>query len=741
MARKRDPRPSERQRRERKQRVLVQRTPSIVRSIADAIVVKDQSLYFLSAPDGNVPLSDEHGYGLYYHDCRFLDGYELKLEGQHASVLASSASEGYQAVFQLSNPDLQGESARLIPKEDLGVQWLRLVSGADRALHDRLTLHNFGPEPYDFSFSLTFRASFEDIFEVRGLVPEQVGRLLDPVWQDGALCLGYAGADGLYRYVTIHFSPAPTRCEGTSAVFRLGLAPETQAEVQVTVALTEARAPVAPVPRPLVPPDFALIHGRLGEAAAAWYQHHANIRSDSLLLDRIMAQSLRDLHTLGSKLEHEAYLSAGVPWYTTLFGRDSLIASLEALAYNPDIAEQTLRLLARHQGRREDAWRDEQPGKILHELRVGELARLKEIPYDPYYGSIDSTPLFLILLGQHAAWTGDLSLFVALKPNVERALSWMADYGDPLGAGCLSYRCASAKGLANQGWKDSGLAIMNADGSPATPPIALVEVQGYVYLAKTLIADLFRRSGDAERAERLIAEAEALRRWFNRAFWDEAMGCYVLALQEGFRPAAVVASNAGQALWSGIADPEKAARVAKRLLAPDMYSGWGIRTLSTLERRFNPIGYHLGTVWPHDNALIAAGFKRYGLDQAAYRVFNGLFEAATHFQHYRVPELFAGYPSVPFAEPIRYPVACHPQAWAAAAIPYLLQTLLGLVPEAFERRLRIVRPVLPDFLQVLELHRLRVANARVDLRFERDRSGVSVRTLKLDGPLEILVQH
>ncbi|MBO9539958.1 amylo-alpha-1,6-glucosidase [bacterium] len=741
MARKRDPQPSERQRRERKQRVLAQRTPSVVRSIADAIVVKDQSVYFLSAPDGNVPLRQGHGFGLYYHDCRFLDGYELKLEGKPASVLASSASEGYQAVFQLSNPDLSGELRPLIPKEDLGIQWLRLASGADCALHDRLSVSNFGPLTHAFSLSLTFRANFEDVFEVRGLMPEVQGEILEPVWQDGALLLGYAGADGLYRYLTIHFAPAPSYYEGTTAVFRLSLAPEEMTEIQVSLLLSEAGAPRPLTPKPRVPPDFSRIHDRLGESAAAWYQQHANLRSDSLLLDRIMAQSLRDLHMLGSKLEHEGYLSAGVPWYTTLFGRDSLIASLEALAYNPDIAEQTLRLLAKHQGRRVDDWRDEQPGKILHELRVGELARLKEIPYDPYYGSIDSTPLFLILLGKHAAWTGSLALFEALRENVERALSWIADYGERIVEGWLAYQCASAKGLLNQGWKDSGLAIVNADGSVATPPIALVEVQGYVYLAKTLIADLFRRSGDPGRAARLIGEAEALRKRFNQAFWSEALGSYVLALQEGLKPAAVIASNAGQALWTGIADPEKAARVAQRLLAKDMYSGWGIRTLSSEERRFNPIGYHLGSVWPHDNALIAAGFKRYGLDQAAYRVFEGLFEAATHFEHYRMPELFTGYPSTPFGEPVRYPVACHPQAWAAGSIPFLVQTLLGLVPEAFERRLRIVRPRLPDFTEFIEIHRLRVGDSRLDLRFERAGERVRVRTLKHDGPLQIRVEH
>ena len=428
-----------------------------------------------------------------------------------------------------------------------------------------------------------------------------------------------------------------------------------------------------------------------------------------------------------------------MPWFVTLFGRDSIITALQTLAYDPEIAAQTLRLLAKYQSRQVDEWRDAQPGKILHELRTGEMARLGEIPHTPYYGTINATPLFLTLVGRHAAWTGDLTLFDELRDNIELALEWINKYGDLDGDGFIEYASASEKGLINQGWKDSGDAIVNADGSLGRPPIALVEAQGYAYQAKREIASLFRRAGDDGRAERLESEADELRRRFNQDFWLEDKGIYALALQACQEPVAVVSSNPGHALWSGIADEDKARRTMERLMADDVFNGWGMRTLSERERRYNPIGYHLGTVWPHDNSIIAAGFKRYGFDEAAMRVFTGIVQAAMHFGNYRLPELFAGFHQREFGVPARYPVACHPQAWAAGSVPYLVETALGLVPEAFEQRLRVVRPQLPDFVYWLEVRSLRVGSAHADLRFERAMNGaIAFRVMRIDGRLDVV---
>ncbi|MGH7928338.1 MAG: amylo-alpha-1,6-glucosidase, partial [Candidatus Binatia bacterium] len=344
-------------------------------------------------------------------------------------------------------------------------------------------------------------------------------------------------------------------------------------------------------------------------------------------------------------------------------------------------AEQTLRLLAKYQGKEQDSWRDEEPGKILHELRVGELANLNEIPHTPYYGTVDATLLFLILLGRHAEWAGDLALFSALDENIEEALRWIDRYGDANGDGYVEYYRKSQKGLANQGWKDSGDAIVNHDGSLAKPPISLVEVQGYLYLAKTSIAELFRRAGKADRADVLDNQARDLRLRFNKDFWLPEKNIYALALQNGGNPVSVVSSNAAHALWSGIADKEKARKIAERIMQDDMFSGWGVRTLATSELRYNPVGYHVGSVWPHDNSMIGTGLRRYGFDEPALRIFEGLVEAAMHLDH-SLPELFSGFSRADYGEPVRYPVACHPQAWAAVAIPYLLGNLLGLVPQA-----------------------------------------------------------
>jgi glycogen debranching enzyme len=725
---------------ERKQRVLTKQTPSVVRSIADAVVIKDDDPFFLTEPDGSVPLDEAHGFGLYYHDCRFLNGYELKIAGVKPAVLASTAARGNQAVFQLTNPDLRLDSGPLIRKEYLQIEWQRAIDGAHLALYDVISLENFELKPVTFPLSFTFRAAFEDVFAVRGLLPEKLGTARPPVWQEDTLSLIYDGADGLYRSLTVAFDPPPQATDATTAHFQISLEPRGRTQLLVTLLIAEASTLDQVQPQAQHRPDRQHVEAVLQRSADPRIGQETQVHSDSLLVHDVIERSLRDLGVLESTLEDQPFFAAGVPWFATLFGRDSLITALQTLAYMPQIAEHTVRLLAKYQGQQVDEWRDEQPGKILHELRVGELARLNEIPQGQYYGTIDATLLFLIVIGHHAAWTGDVRLFQELRSHVDRALAWIAAYGDLNNDGYVAYQSASDKGLINQGWKDSGDAIVNADGSLARPPIALVEVQGYVYLAKRSLADLFERSGEHDEAARLRREAEQLRARFNRDFWLEDKGFYALALQADHQPAAVVSSNPGQALWTGIVDPDKAQRTVEALMADDMFNGWGVRTLSTQERRYNPLGYHLGTVWPHDNAIIAAGFRRYGFDDAFQRIFMGIVQASLHFDTFRLPELFAGFARTDYGIPVRYPVACHPQAWAAGAVPYLLQTALGLVPDAFAQRLRIVRPILPEATQYLEFRGLKVGSARVDLRFERTAEGVSVSALHVEGALDVVVE-
>jgi len=708
-------------------------------SIAKAVVIKQGNLFFLSPPEGDVPLTKEHGFGLYYHDCRYLNGYELMVGDEHPEPLAARSSEGPRAVFQLTTPEFQTLDGRTVDRETIGLKWERVIDADSRVMHERLDIQNFGFEPVEFPLRMRFRAGFEDVFAIRGIVRKSEGKLWRPRWMDKRLVFSYSGGDGVLRSLAIHFDPLPTGVKGTGVEFHLKFSPSESKQLRIALAIDEVEQP------PRRPAKRAVAHS--GSSVELPDRHtlrdqrtkpETEFHSDSLLLNRVMRRSLMDLQMLKTSLGGDEFFAAGIPWFATLFGRDCLIASLQALAFWPETPANTLRLLARYQGTEVNAWRDEQPGKILHELRVGELARMNRIPHTPYYGTIDATPLFLVLLSRHAQWTGDLALFQELLPAVERALDWIDRYGDEAGDGYVSYSSNTKEGLLNQGWKDSGDAVMTSDGRLARPPIALVEVQGYVYLAKTSIAELFERAGESRQAARLRAEAEALRARFNREFWMEEEGCYALALESGRRPCRVISSNAGQALWSGIVDERNAGRVVKRLMQPDMFSGWGIRTLSLQERRYNPMGYHLGTVWPHDNSLIAAGFRRYGFDEEARRLFVGLLDAAIEFDDHRLPELFTGYARGEYGVPVRYPVACHPQAWAAGSVPYLVETSLGLTPKAFEKRLEVVRPCLPDFVRRAEIQRLRVGKGSVDLRFERNRDGVlETRVVHVAGDLSV----
>lgn len=724
----------------RKQQVMTHPRPTTASSVSDALVIKDDDVFFLTTPRGDVPLSEGHGFGLYYHDCRYLNGYELLIDGSPGDPLVATATAGYSSIFELANPEMT-VSGKHVPREQIGIKWTRMIDADAHALRDWFSIRNFGLEEVSVPVTLRFRAAFEDVYVIRGLVNDPLGKVRPPAWEGSTLKLVYDGRDHIRRTLTITFSRSPSAARGSEADFSIALGPQSTQELFVQLTLSEHPEDSPEQDhgkhRQLDAKSFNDAAALLERHTTRWIRRHTDVRSNSRMLDATISRSLRDLYILRTSLDRQEYFSAGVPWYVALFGRDSIITALETLAFDPEIAHQTLRLLARFQGKKVDHDRDEEPGKILHELRVGELAHLHEIPDTPYYGSADSTPLFLILLARYTDWTGDITLFDELRGPVEAALQWISQYGDGNHDGYIEYRGRSATGLINQGWKDSGDAIVNTDGSLATPPISLVEVQGYAYEARRGMASLFRATGEAARADQLEGEAQDLKSRFNRDFWLEDRKHYALALQDQGRPVAVLASNSGQALWAGIVDEDKARRTADLIMDDDLFSGWGVRTLSAAEKRFNPIGYHLGTVWPHDNAIIAAGLRRYGFDEAALRIFNGILGAAAHFKNYRLPEVFSGFRKDEYHTPVHYPSACHPQAWAAGSVPYLLTTILGLVPRAQHQRLYLVRPMLPSFLQYVELRNLRVGEALVHLRFERREGHVHVTTVDLRGRLEI----
>lgn len=723
-----------------RQRLLTQEEPSHAAGIADASVVKDAGLYFLCRHDGSVPLEEGHGLGLYFRDCRFLSGYELRIATIRPEPLAANDEDGFRSVFQLTNPTIEGVGRRIGPHR-IGIRWRHVLDAQNQALHDELTLENYDTESHVFPLDLAFDADFRDVFVIRGLVDKRPGKFRGPSWEAGELVFVYDGGDERVRELRIRFSEPPSRKSATGVSFDVTLQSHETRRLIVSFVVAESEQPAEPHVLG-VAKDLEAAEQAFERSIDEWMKGFARVRSTSLWVERAMDRSLRDLRSLRMSVEKHRFFAAGVPWFVTLFGRDSIICALQTLAYRPEIAAETLRLLAQFQGKRVEPWRDEEPGKILHELRVGELARMGEIPYTPYYGTVDATPLFLILLSEYVVWTGDVSLFHELRESVEAALTWMNAFGDHDGDGYLDYRAEAEDLLINQGWKDSGNAIVDSMARRAEAPVALVEVQGYAFWAKQRLAEILARIGETERAATLGREARELRERFNRDFWMKEKQFYALAIQGGERLVDAVASNPGQALWTGIVDHERARLVAERLMAEDMYSGWGIRTLSSHERAYNPVGYHLGTVWPHDNSLIAAGLRRHGFARQACQVFSDLLHAATYFPNNRLPEAFAGYSRREYGIPVRYPAACHPQAWASGAIPYLLQVLLGLEPNGFDKCLRIVRPALPDFVDKLEIQQLRVGPAEVDLLFERTQAGaLSVRVARLEGDLEVRIEE
>ena len=473
----------------------------------------------------------------------------------------------------------------------------------------------------------------------------------------------------------------------------------------------------------------------------AWLAERTVVETDDQLFNRVLRRSLLDIRMLHSRRDGDGYYAAGLPWYATLFGRDSLITATQLLAFDPDMAAQTLRVLAGLIGTRDDAGHDEDPGKVIHELREGEVARLGLSPLARYYGTVDATPLFLCLLCDATDWNGDLSLFRELKPQVEAMLGWMDGPGDRDGDGLLEYRQRAPTGLRNQGWKDSDEGVLDEHGVPLEPPITLVEPQAYAYRAKRRLARLFGLDGDPARADALLREAAGLRERLER-FWLPERDYYSMGWGGDARPSRALASNEGHLLWGLAVTPERAAAIRDSLMSDAMFSGWGIRTLAEGEAGYNPVGYHLGTVWPHDTAMIAFGLRKYGFDEDFDLIFEALLEAAANAEAYRLPELYAGFGRTEFETPVPYPVACQPQAWAAGAIPYLTAGALGLVPDALERRLRVRRPSLPRWLSRVEVRGLRIAGATVDLLFERTGAGgqVALVDAHIEGDVEVVLE-
>ena len=690
--------------------------------LTGSLRAKSSSLFAVSAPNGDIDKRVSNAHGIYFHDTRCLERWTLRLDGQPLSALLSSV-EGNRVVCELTNPDIQLRSGDVLDQHRIGVR-RELSLGAEAV--ETLEISNFGLRPLVVTLDLEFAASFENMFVIRGEKPGKRGRLHPPTWHGNALRFEYEGADGQRRTTSLRFSPPPTSHEDGLVSYRLDLRRNQRASLKITASFREVGSG-----------DLE----RTPQQASAEPLNSVTVVTDNALFDRTLQQSFDDLRMLVTQEHGDVYFAAGVPWFVALFGRDSLITSLQTLAFDPSIAANTLDLLAKYQGTREDDYRDEQPGKIMHELRLGEMPNLGEVPQTPYYGTVDATPLFVILMAEYVRWTGDVALWRRLRPSVERALEWIDTYGDSDGDALTDYQTRSSKGGRNQGWKDSANGIVNSDGSQAEPPIALVEVQGYVYRAKLDAAWLMRCDGDHHLAGELEKQALALQRRFRETFWMRERRFLALGLQKDGRLIRSINSNPGQALWSGIVSAAHARAVTSLLMGESMFSGWGIRTLAETEAAYNPIDYQVGAVWPHDNSLIAAGFKRYGRDLEALRVFGAMFDAAARFPDFRLPEVFAGFSRDLYPVPVQYPVACSPQAWAAGTLPYLLVSVLGLTADATRGVLEVNRPQLPEWLGQVTLSGLCIGDTRLSLSFRRTPEATLVALLDRRGAVDLRITY
>ena len=699
-----------------------------VQDIRDALVIRERDLFLLTDKTGEVSAGNINGYGLYFADTRYLSTFEFSLAEHKSMVLLSTAELGYSSEHVLTNYALTDLDGRKIPRTTIQVHRTRVV---EDALEETLRVDNYNNFPVHLDLQFRFAADFADIFVVRGFAPEQGGEAASPaIWNGESLRISYRGTDDHSRETTMRFAPKPWSVEITGATTQVTFRELVAAREHMVLSLVIAADGRVEEPRAVS--RFALV----AQEYETWKRDSTHIESDNSFFDTVLERSLSDVRMLWNHNSPGGYPAAGTPWYDTLFGRDTAIVGLQTLCFKPSVARACLVALSRWQGDKLDAWRDEEPGKILHELRVGEMTQSGALPFSPYFGSIDSTPLFLLLAGEYFQWTNDVELLSQIEHNLRAGLQWLSDYGDTNRDGLIDYEKRSSKGLVNQGWKDSWDALMHADGSPLAPPITLVEVQAYAYAALDKLAPVFTALGDVETARDLIRQAAVLQERFNRKMWTPD-GFYALALDGEGRQAASIASNAGHALWGGIATVEQASSVVKRMMEPDMFSGWGIRTLSADSPCFNPQGYHVGTVWPHDNSIIAMGFKRYGFEPELNRLTTALFDAAKAFPYYRLPELFGGMARSGHDSPVPYPVACQPQAWAAGAFPLVAQAILGLCPDAPNARLKIVRPILPDWLRYVRVRSLRVGDGAVDLFYERRADHTSVVIDGIRGHLDV----
>jgi glycogen debranching enzyme len=692
-------------------------------------VLKQGDSFAVFDPHGDIVPAPASEHGLYHAGTRFLSRFELLL-GRRQPLLLSSTISDDNVVFtaDLTNPDVVRDGRVMLTRGTLHFFRSRLL--ANGSWIECLRISNHGLHPIEATLAFRFDADFADVFEVRGTRrPSRGWRLPDVAGDD--LVLSYRGLDGVERRTRIRCARTPDRVEEASLFFLIALEPHawTQIEIDITCELGHATPPLR---------RFGDAVAELRQQVARDEQRACVILSSNQAFNRWIQRSAADLRMMVTDTPYGPYPYAGIPWFSTPFGRDGLITALELLWVAPHIARGVLTFLAETQATATDDAHDAQPGKILHEMRSGEMAALGEIPFGRYYGTADATPLFVMLAHTYFERTGDLSLIERLWPNITAALDWLGGPGDPDRDGFIEYARRSETGLVQQGWKDSWDSVFHADGSLAEPPIALCEVQAYAYGAWIGAAGLAAARGDNAQAERWRERAARLQAQFEQAFWCDSLGTYALALDGRKRPCGVSTSNPGHCLFTGIVHRARARQVADTLMSAESFGGWGVRTVAAGMARYNPMSYHNGSVWPHDNAIVAAGLARYGFMTEALRVLSATFDLSQAVDLYRLPELICGFHRRSGDSPTLYPVACAPQTWSAGAVYLMLQACLGVRADALAKRVSFSHAVLPEEVDWIRILNLSIGSASVDLLLARHASGVGVTVLRREGELEIL---
>jgi glycogen debranching enzyme len=696
-------------------------------------VLKSGDTFLIANRYGDIEALGTSQFGLFHAESRHLSSFSMRLNRLQPLLLSSVVREdnAFLAV-DLTNVDSPQSATASIGDLSRGtVHVFRSQFLLPGCRYEHIRLRNYGLESIKLVLSFGFGADFADIFEVRGSKRERHGTHLSPRVEGDAVVLAYQGLDGLLRQTHIAFSPRPTALSANEAFFSITLAPAQETSTFCSVSCVRGNSVECSVSYETA---FSTAQNNIKQAE----EIGCHVGSSSETFDLWLKRSSADLLMLTLNNPEGPYPYAGVPWFSTVFGRDGIITALQCLWTQPHMAESVLKYLAQTQATEAKPDQDAEPGKILHEMRRGEMAATHEVPFGRYYGSIDSTPLFVMLAAEYYQRTGDAELIREIWPNIKRALNWIDDFGDRDGDGFIEYQRQTDTGLAQQGWKDSQDSVFHADGRLADPPIALCEVQSYVYAAKRGAAMLARVRQESELAKNLDESADTLQVRFNEAFWCEEIGSYAIALDGKKKQCRVRTSNAGHALYSGIAKPDYARRIVETLLESNSYCGWGVRTVAANEARYNPMSYHNGSVWPHDNSIVGMGLSRYGFRAGVTRIVDGLHEASCHVEMNRLPELFCGFHRRPETSgPTLYPVACAPQAWAAGSVFMLVQACLGLSIDAPAKRIRFTKSTLPSNVDEIQVHRLRIGDAQIDFAARRFGEDVRIEILRKSGSLDV----